>query len=178
VSRGWKITVVVVAVALTVSTPFSWLLDKPDTGQLVAASVQGATGIAAVLWGMLQPPAASVVGTDIPPERLPVGNRRKTALIGAALISAAVLAVTGGITYVVYPAEGSSSTMPGCTDVKKEGVRWSAICTTEHGNDGAKTICSDGTTVLGPQVSSGRWQFGGDCSGHGRITWRGTYWTR
>ncbi|MGV9841921.1 hypothetical protein ACWDUB_07365 [Streptomyces fungicidicus] len=53
-SRGRKITVIVVAVVLTASTPFFWLLDDPDTGQLVAASVQGATGVAALVWALLQ----------------------------------------------------------------------------------------------------------------------------
>lgn len=47
----------VVAVVLTVSTPFFWLLDNPDTGQLVAASVQGATGIAALVLALMQSPA-------------------------------------------------------------------------------------------------------------------------
>ena len=59
----------VVAVVLTVSTPFFWLLDNPDTGQLVAASIQGATGIAALVWALLQSlanpqqPEVVVVGT-------------------------------------------------------------------------------------------------------------------
>lgn len=48
----------VAAVALTASTPFFWLLDTPDTGQLVAASVQGATGIATLVWALMQSPAA------------------------------------------------------------------------------------------------------------------------
>ncbi|MFF2641779.1 hypothetical protein ACFVUB_18260 [Streptomyces niveus] len=55
--RSRKITVMVVAVVLTASTPFFWLLDNPDTGQLVAASVQGATGIAALVWALMQSPA-------------------------------------------------------------------------------------------------------------------------
>lgn len=126
---------------------------------------------------------ADAAGPDlpvIPPERLPVWKRRKTMLISAA----AALAVAGGSIYGVYAAGsphgsvGSSSTMPGCTDVKRDGARWSATCTIEHGNLGAKTICSDGTTLLGPLASPGVWAFGGSCSGHGTITWRGTYWTR
>jgi hypothetical protein len=52
----------VVAVVLTVSTPFFWLLDNPDTGQLVAASVQGATGIAALVWALMQSSANSQPG--------------------------------------------------------------------------------------------------------------------
>ncbi|MGF0177202.1 hypothetical protein ACQF36_44150 [Streptomyces sp. Marseille-Q5077] len=38
-----------------VSTPLIWLLGSPDTGQLVGASIQGATGIAALVWALLQP---------------------------------------------------------------------------------------------------------------------------
>jgi hypothetical protein len=56
-SRSRKITVMVVAVVLTASTPFFWLLGNPDTGQLVAASVQGATGIAALVWALMQSPS-------------------------------------------------------------------------------------------------------------------------
>lgn len=57
-SRGWKITVMVVAAVGVVSTPLLWLLDNPDTGQLVGASVQAATGIAALVWALLQRPPA------------------------------------------------------------------------------------------------------------------------
>ncbi|SOD62121.1 hypothetical protein SAMN06297387_104291 [Streptomyces zhaozhouensis] len=64
-SRSRKITVVVVAIVLTVSTPFFWLLDNPDTGQLVAASVQGATGIAALIWALLQSSANSQAGVAV-----------------------------------------------------------------------------------------------------------------
>ncbi|MEU9286509.1 hypothetical protein AB0D57_17755 [Streptomyces sp. NPDC048275] len=58
-SRSRKITVIVVAVVLTASTPFFWLLRNPDTGQLVAASVQGATGIAALVWALMQSPTSN-----------------------------------------------------------------------------------------------------------------------
>lgn len=58
----------VAALVLTASTPFFWLLDTPDTGQMVAASVQGATGIAALVWALVQSPAtaqqAGVVASD------------------------------------------------------------------------------------------------------------------
>ncbi|MGW0960774.1 hypothetical protein ACWD4K_17435 [Streptomyces gelaticus] len=57
-SPGWKITVMMVAVASVVSTPLVWLLDSPDTGQLVGATVQAATGIAALVWALLQRPPA------------------------------------------------------------------------------------------------------------------------
>ncbi|MER7403714.1 hypothetical protein ABT373_14795 [Streptomyces sp. NPDC000070] len=49
----------VVAVVLTASTPFFWLLGNPDTGQLVGASVQGATGIAALVWALMQSPTSN-----------------------------------------------------------------------------------------------------------------------
>lgn len=55
-SRGWKITVVVAAVAGIVSTPLFWLLNSPDTGQLVGASVQAAVAIAALVWALFQQP--------------------------------------------------------------------------------------------------------------------------
>ncbi|MEO3839875.1 hypothetical protein [Streptomyces sp. B22F1] len=81
VSRRWKITVMVVAVVLTVSTPFFWLLDNPDTGQLVAASVQGATGIAGLLWALLQSPPApqpGVAAVDTGKARATGGGRAST----------------------------------------------------------------------------------------------------
>jgi hypothetical protein len=49
---------VVVALVGIVSTPVIWLLDNPDTGQLAGASVQGATGIAALVWALFQRSAA------------------------------------------------------------------------------------------------------------------------
>ncbi|MFE2140642.1 hypothetical protein ACFXA3_02600 [Streptomyces sp. NPDC059456] len=65
-SRGWKTAIVLVALAGIVSTPLFWLLDKPDTGQLVGASVQGATGIAALLWALFQrPPTPEPADTAI-----------------------------------------------------------------------------------------------------------------
>ncbi|MFE4089074.1 hypothetical protein [Streptomyces sp. YIM B13502] len=66
-SPGWKMTIVVVAAAAIVSTPLLWLLDDPDTGQLVGASVQAATGIAALVWAMFQssPPTPSPRADDV-----------------------------------------------------------------------------------------------------------------
>ncbi|WP_406294365.1 hypothetical protein OG948_05880 [Embleya sp. NBC_00888] len=52
-SQGWKITVAVIAGLVIVSTPLVWLLDGPDAGQIVGASVQGATGAGALLWALL-----------------------------------------------------------------------------------------------------------------------------
>ncbi|MCX4826806.1 hypothetical protein OG883_45040 [Streptomyces sp. NBC_01142] len=56
-SHGRKVMVTVAAVAVIVSTPAFWLLDGPDAGQLVGASVQGATGVCALLWTWIQPAA-------------------------------------------------------------------------------------------------------------------------
>ncbi|MFE9796775.1 hypothetical protein [Streptomyces goshikiensis] len=55
-SQGWKITVIVLAVAGIVSTPLVWLLDGPDTGQMVGAAIQAAAGIAALVWAVFQRP--------------------------------------------------------------------------------------------------------------------------
>ncbi|MFB7176856.1 hypothetical protein ACFCYI_04000 [Streptomyces sp. NPDC056257] len=56
-TRGWKITVVVAAVAGIVLTPLLWLQNGPDTGQLVGASVQAAVAIAALVWALFQQPS-------------------------------------------------------------------------------------------------------------------------
>ncbi|MFB7211034.1 hypothetical protein [Streptomyces sp. NPDC056255] len=56
-TQGWKITVMVAAVVGVVSTPLVWLLNSPDTGQLVGASVQAAAGIAALVWALFQQPS-------------------------------------------------------------------------------------------------------------------------
>ncbi|MEV0695053.1 hypothetical protein [Streptomyces sp. NPDC050388] len=80
-SRSRKITIMVVAGVLTVSTPFFWLLDNPDTGQLVAASVQGATGIAALVWALMQSPATpqpSVAAVDTGNAKATGGGRAST----------------------------------------------------------------------------------------------------
>ncbi|MEE1832670.1 hypothetical protein PUT24_17770 [Streptomyces sp. SP17KL33] len=61
-SRGWKTAIVVAASAGIFSTPLFWLLDKPDTGQLVGASVQSAAGIAALLWAVFRTPTAPEPG--------------------------------------------------------------------------------------------------------------------
>lgn len=72
----------VAAAVLTASTPFFWLLDTPDTGQLVAASVQGATGIAALVWALMQSPAtpqqAGIVVADTGKAKATGGGRAST----------------------------------------------------------------------------------------------------
>ncbi|MCF4136529.1 hypothetical protein L1856_05945 [Streptomyces sp. Tue 6430] len=47
----------VAAVSVIVSTPVFWLFDGPDTGQMVGATVQAATGVGALVWVWLQPAA-------------------------------------------------------------------------------------------------------------------------
>jgi hypothetical protein len=54
--RG-KAVVTAVAALVIMSTPALWLLDGPDTGQLVGASVQAATGVGALVWAWVQPVA-------------------------------------------------------------------------------------------------------------------------
>ncbi|WP_405013963.1 hypothetical protein [Kitasatospora sp. NBC_01539] len=53
-SRTPRIAVIATATAAVVSTPAVWLLDGPGPGQFVGASVQAATGVAALLWAMLR----------------------------------------------------------------------------------------------------------------------------
>ncbi|MCX5203202.1 hypothetical protein OG897_17335 [Streptomyces sp. NBC_00237] len=51
---GRRAAVTVAAVLVIVSTPILWLLDGPNTGQLVGASVQAATGVGTLLWAWIQ----------------------------------------------------------------------------------------------------------------------------
>ncbi|MGW1278841.1 hypothetical protein ACWD4V_18055 [Streptomyces tsukubensis] len=81
-SRRRRITVAAVAIVLMASTPVFWLLGSPNTGQLVAASIQGATGISALLWAFLQasrpaPQPESAV-TDTGKARATGGGRAST----------------------------------------------------------------------------------------------------
>ncbi|MFE1444393.1 hypothetical protein [Streptomyces sp. NPDC058739] len=63
-SQGWKITVIAAGIAAIVSTPLVWLLRSPDAGQMAGASVQAATGVAALLWAMLSGPPTSPLARD------------------------------------------------------------------------------------------------------------------
>ncbi|MFC5638293.1 hypothetical protein [Streptomyces bullii] len=96
-SQTWKIVSVVAAGVGIASTPVVWLLDSPDTGQLAGASVQAATGIVALLWALLQRPAA----TPASPEPGPGDEARNT---GAATATAGGDATSG----VVKPADAAS----------------------------------------------------------------------
>ncbi|WP_316248194.1 hypothetical protein [Streptomyces sp. TRM49041] len=53
-----------VALLVTALTPVVWLLDSPDTGQFVGASIQAGTGVAAVVWALLQPSGGPPAGPD------------------------------------------------------------------------------------------------------------------
>lgn len=46
------------------STPLIWLLDGPDGGQLVGASVQAAVGIVALVWALFQHPSPATGPRD------------------------------------------------------------------------------------------------------------------
>lgn len=60
-SRGWRAVAVVGAVAVIASTPLVWLVGGSDPGQLAGASVQGATGVVALVWAMFQRPDQGAV---------------------------------------------------------------------------------------------------------------------
>ncbi|GJF28926.1 hypothetical protein KNE206_16260 [Kitasatospora sp. NE20-6] len=53
-SRALKTVVAALAAAAVLSTPAVWLLDGPGPGQFVGATVQAATGVAALVWAVLQ----------------------------------------------------------------------------------------------------------------------------
>ncbi|MFD7913066.1 hypothetical protein ACFV30_20475 [Streptomyces sp. NPDC059752] len=55
-TQGLKITVIGLALVGIVSTPLVWLLDGPDGGQMVGASVQAGAGIVALVWALFQQP--------------------------------------------------------------------------------------------------------------------------
>ncbi|MEU1515006.1 hypothetical protein ABZ490_23140 [Streptomyces sp. NPDC005811] len=52
-TRPWKIVLIVVGVACIAATPMVWMLNGPGTGELVGASLQVATGVAALAWAWL-----------------------------------------------------------------------------------------------------------------------------
>jgi hypothetical protein len=64
ISRRWKVVIGVVAGAAVVLTPLYWLLGGPDVGQLVAGSVQCATGIIALAWAVFVPSAPQPTARD------------------------------------------------------------------------------------------------------------------
>lgn len=53
-TRPWKITLIVIGVACVAATPMVWLLNGPGSGELVGASLQAGTGVAALLWAWVQ----------------------------------------------------------------------------------------------------------------------------
>ncbi|MFE4539314.1 hypothetical protein ACFRKB_30340 [Streptomyces scopuliridis] len=87
-SRSRKITVMVVAVVLMASTPFFWLMDNPDTGQMVGASVQGAVGIGALVVALMrssadpEPPQLGFVVLDTGRATVTDGGQAATGVRG------------------------------------------------------------------------------------------------
>jgi hypothetical protein len=55
VTRPWRIVLIVVGVVCFAATPMVWLLNGSGTGELVGASLQVGTGVAALVWAWLQP---------------------------------------------------------------------------------------------------------------------------
>lgn len=66
VSRRRKVVIGVIAGAGIALTPLYWLVGGPDAGQLVAGSVQCATGIVALVWAVFVPAAALPATRDRP----------------------------------------------------------------------------------------------------------------
>lgn len=89
-----------------------------------------------------------------------------SALLFAAGTTSAVAAPTGSpsIKHVNY-----------CNNFVNYGTRWAADCNVDSGRSGSYTQCSDFTTIYGPLVGVGYWQFGGNCSGHGTVRNWGVY---
>jgi hypothetical protein len=91
VSRRWKIVIGVIAGAGIALTPLYWLLGGPDAGQLVAGSVQCATGIVALAWAVFVPAAAPPATGDRPA----AGNGDSAVNTGKAQAADGGRAVTG-----------------------------------------------------------------------------------
>ncbi|MGW6237007.1 hypothetical protein [Streptomyces sp. NPDC055094] len=78
VPKAVKAVIMASAGAAIVSTPLYWRLGGPDSGQLAAASVQGATGVIALAWSLLARPAvpgpAPVPGPALAPAAAPAAG--------------------------------------------------------------------------------------------------------
>ncbi|MFJ5681738.1 hypothetical protein [Streptomyces sp. NPDC093099] len=78
VPKAVKAVIMASAGAAIVSTPLYWRLGGPDSGQLAAASVQGATGVIALAWSLLARPAvpgpAPVPGPALAPAAGPAAG--------------------------------------------------------------------------------------------------------
>ncbi|MEU5397744.1 hypothetical protein ABZ348_00390 [Streptomyces sp. NPDC005963] len=89
-SKTVKVAIMACAGAAIASTPLYWLLDGPGSGRLVAASVQGATGVVTLAWSLLTTP-----GTAEPPPVTKVVD--VVTDTGSASASAGGTAVSGGL---------------------------------------------------------------------------------
>ncbi|MDI5965403.1 hypothetical protein POF50_006135 [Streptomyces sp. SL13] len=61
-TQGWKVMVIVLGGVGIVSTPLIWLLNSPGAGELTGASIQGAVGVAALIWALFQQPVPASAG--------------------------------------------------------------------------------------------------------------------
>jgi hypothetical protein len=82
VSRRLKIVIGVIAGAGIALTPLYWLLGGPDAGQLVAGSVQCATGIIALAWAVFVPSARPSATEDDPATGDSAVNTGKAQAVG------------------------------------------------------------------------------------------------
>ncbi|QIY58339.1 hypothetical protein HEP86_32365 [Streptomyces sp. RPA4-5] len=116
-SQGRKVVIILVAVAGVVSTPLFWLLNGPNTGQLVGASIQGAASIAALLW------AAFAGGTPRS------GARDRAERTGDAVATRGGQAVSG----VIRPAGGNgSATAQNTGAARADGAGSEGVSGTKH----------------------------------------------
>jgi hypothetical protein len=116
-SRKWKIGIVAIAVAATLSTPLVWQLSNPDTGQLVGASVQAATGLAALVWAILQP--ASTTAHESTDTAIDTGNANAT---GGGTASTGVRRPQGTATGPAHAERTGNATADGAGSSASTGV--------------------------------------------------------
>ncbi|MER6443927.1 hypothetical protein [Streptomyces venezuelae] len=121
-SPGWKLTVVVVAVAGIVSTPLFWLLDSPDTGQLVGASVQAAVAVGALAWALFQRPQTSPAPAPVPGPVDTVADTGKAEATGGGSANSGVLGTGGAGSGSATVERSGDSTADGAGSRANTGV--------------------------------------------------------
>ncbi|MEU0278901.1 hypothetical protein [Streptomyces sp. NPDC006195] len=124
VPKAVKAVIMASAGAAIVSTPLYWLLGGPDSGQLAAASVQGATGVIALAWSLLARPAV--------PGPAPVP--------GPALAPAAALAAG--------PAPASEPRAPEATDIADVADAAGVADATDVATDTGRSSARDGGRAI------------------------------
>ncbi|MEU0991601.1 hypothetical protein [Streptomyces sp. NPDC005953] len=90
VSKGMKVAIMTGAAAAIASTPLYWLLGGPDSGRLVAASVQGATGVIALVWSLFTSPGSPEPRTATDAVDIVSGSGRASASDGGTAVSGGV----------------------------------------------------------------------------------------